>query len=192
MLINIENMTDLTGSTRKTILRRVKDLIPQITKGRGHWYESKEALPLVFGLGNESKKGSLEVERTRLTSVQAEKIELEIKVIKGQLIPAEHVREVVDTMLSAFRSKMLSLPTKAAHAVLPLADQAEAEDVLREYVNEALQELSDYDSKTYCTSNNKQSGEAHGTASITDSKSVGGHKKKAVKRSIKRTRPVEH
>ena len=189
----MDQLSDLTGRTRRTIQKRLIDLIPIVQKGRGHWYESKDALPLLVESQNPGEvTKTLETERTRLSSAQADKTELEVEVIKGHLIPAEHVQITVDTMLSSFRSKLLSLPTKAAHAVLPLADIAEAEDVLREYINEALQELSDYDSEKYCTLNDKQIGETTSTASKVDSKPVGGSKKKAVKRSKQRTRAVEH
>ena len=193
MLVNIDQLTNLVGMTRRTISKRLIDIVPVVEKGRGHWYESKEVLPVLLGLhkGGEEPK-TLETERTRLASAQATKTELEVEVIKGNLIPADHVKEVVDTMLSSFRSKLLSLPTKAAHAVLPLADQAEAENVLKEYVYEALQELSDYDSEKYCASNNKQISEADGPTTSTDSKPVGRRQKKVVEGSIKRTRKLEH
>ena len=193
MLVNMDNLTNLTGITRRTIQKRLIDIIPVVEKGRGHWYESKEVLPILLGLqkAGEDKK-TLESERTRLASAQATKTELEVEVIKGNLIPADHVKEVVDTMLSSFRSKLLSLPTKAAHAVLPLADHAEAESVLRDYVYEALQELADYDSEKYCTSDNKPISEVDGSTTNSDSKSVGGRQKKTVEGSVKRTRKLEH
>jgi len=193
MLVNIDTLTKLTGSTRRTILNKCVGLDRVQGKGREHLFESRDALPLILGLYKAGEKNkTLESERTKLASAQAEKCELEVEQIKGNLIPAEHVQEVVDTMLSSFRARLLSLPTKAAHAVLPLTDQAEAEDVLREYVYEALQELSDYDSEKYCTPDNKQVGKTSSTSTPPDGKSVGRLKKKTVKRSKQRTRTVEH
>lgn len=193
MLVNIDHLTKLTGSTRRTILNKCTDLIAVEGKGREHLYESKDALPLILGLHKAGEKNkTLESERTKLASAQAEKCELEVEVIKGNLIPAEHVQEVVDTMLASFRARLLSLPTKAAHAVLPLTDQAEAEDVLREYVYEALQELSDYDSKKYCALDGGKIRKTAGTSTPPDGKSVGRFKKETVKRSKQRTRTVEH
>ncbi len=193
MLVNIDHIVDLTGSTRRTVVKRCINLTRVAGEGRSILYESKDALPLMFGVGlKNSDKVTLESERTRLASAQATKTELEVEVIKENLIPANQVREVVDAMVTNFRAKMLSLPSKAAHAVLPLADHAEAEDVLREYIREALLELSEYDSKQYCTQNDKRISEAGRAPAPPDSKSVGGLKEKTIKRSKRGTGPVEH
>ena len=191
MLVNIDTLTKLTGSTRRTILNKCHDLPKTTGKGREHLFESKDALPLIISGRKETDK-TLETERTRLASAQAEKTELEVEVIKGGLIPAENVESVVNNMISSFRSKMLSLPTKAAPSVVQMADVAEAEGLLREFVYEALTELSDYDSEQYSTSDDKPSSEAGSAASGSDSKSVGGRKKKTVKGSKRRARTVEH
>lgn len=191
MLVNIDTLTKLTGSTRRTILNKTTDLTRVTGKGRELLFESKDALPLII-VGRKETDKTLESERTRLASAQAEKTELEVEVIKGSLIPSESVEAVVNNMISSFRSKMLSLPTKAAPSVVQMADVAEAEELLRGFVYEALTELSNYDSEQYSTSDDKQGGKASGAASDTDSKPVGGLKKKTVKRGKRRTRTVEH
>lgn len=192
MKINIDKVVDLTGSTRRTVLKRCLDVQKFKGTGREQLMESTECLPVMFGIGKPSDKKSLETERTRLASAQAEKTELEVEVIKANLIPAEHVEEVVNNMVASFRAKVLSIPTKAAHAVITLADPAQAEATLREYIYEALQELSEYDSEEYSTSNDKQVGKAGSSTTDTNSKSVGGLKKKTKQGSKRRTRPVEH
>lgn len=191
MLVNIDMLTNLTGSTRRTILRKCTDIERITGKGREHLFESKDALPAII-VGRKADDKTLESERTRLASAQAEKTELEVAVIKGDLIPAGNVESVVNGMISSFRSKMLSLPTKAAPSVVQMADVAEAETLLREFVYEALTELSEYDADQYNKSDDKQSGKASSTATGTDGKSVGRRKKKAVKGSQRGTRPVAH
>lgn len=191
MLVNIDTLTKLTGSTRRTIQSKCVDLQPTIGRHNEHLYESKDALPLILNITKKNNK-TLESERTRLASAQAEKTELEVEVIKGSLIPSANVEEVVNGMVSSFRSRMLSLPTKVSHVVVAMADPLAAEETIREHVNEALTELSEYDSEQYCSSNDKQSGKASSSSSSADSKPVGGPKKKAVKRGKQRTRTVEH
>jgi phage terminase Nu1 subunit (DNA packaging protein) len=191
MLVNIDTLTKLTGSTRRTILNKCHELTRVQGKGREHLFESKDALPLIIANRRPDDK-TLESERTRLASAQAEKTELEVEVIKGRLIPAENVEAVVNNMVSSFRAKMLSLPTKAAPSVVQLADVAEAETLLRDYVYEALTELSNYESEQYSTQDDKQSGKTGRATSDTNSKPVGGQQKKAVKGGKRRTRTVEH
>ena len=183
MLVNIDMLTKLTGSTRRTILMKCTDLERVTGKGREHLFESKDALPLIFGNKKDTDK-TLESERTRLATAQAEKAEIEVSIMKGNLIPAEHVEKAVNNMVNAFKAKMLSLPTKAAPSVVVLADQIEAENVLRDFVYEACQELSEYDSEKYSTLDNKQSGETDSPAPETDGKRVGRRKKAVKPRSL--------
>lgn len=192
MLINIDHIADLSGSTRRTVLKRCIDVEKVTGKGRAILMESTVALPIMFGQGKPSDKKTLETERTRLASAQAEKTELEVQVIKGNLIPAESVEEVVNNMVSSFRAKMLSLPTKAAPAVVIMADIVEVESALKDYIYEALTELSEYDPANYRRENDKKGSKAGGTTSGTDGKSVGRQQKKVVKRGQRRTRTVEH
>lgn len=191
MLINIDQVVDLCKSTRRTAMKRLIDVEKIKGKGREILVESTIALPIMFGL-NDTDKKTLDSERTRLASAQAEKTELEVQVIKGNLIPAPNVETTVNNMVSAFRSKMLSFPTKAAPAVLPLADVAEAESVLRDLVYEALTELSNYDPEQYRTKNDNEGGTAGGSTTKADGKSVGRSKKKTVKGSKRRTRSMAH
>lgn len=197
MLINIDHIADLTGSTRRTVVKRCQDLERKPGKGREILYESREALPVMFGLSTDGTsvlegKSLLDQARTRLASAQANKTELEVDVIKGNLIPAELVKEAVDNMISAFRSRMLSIPTKAAQSVIIMADPVQAEDLLRAHIYEALEELSEYDPEKYTLRNDKSSSEIGGTTTSTNSEPMGRQQKKTVKGSKRRTGPVEH
>ena len=192
MLINIDRIADLCGSTRRTVIKRLKDLPRQKGDGRSINYESTDALPIMFGMGKPSDKSTLEKQRTRLASAQAEKIELELEVIKGDLIPAEQVRSVVDSMVSAFRSRMLSLPIKAAPVVVTMADALEAEKILRDHVYEALNELSNYESKAGGTSTDQSVSETRRAPAPPNRKPVGGQQEETKQGSKRRTRPVEH
>ena len=191
MLVNIDTLTKLTGSTRRTILNKCTDIERIQGKGREHLFESKDALPLII-TGRKEHDKTLESERTRLASAQAEKTELEVEVIKGDLIPSENVESVVNNMISAVRSKMLSLPTKAAPTVVQMADTASAEEFIRGLVYEALNEMSEYEPEQYSTKDDKPSGKAVRATSSTNSKPVGRQQKKTVKRGKRRARPVEH
>lgn len=131
-------------------------------------------------------------ERARLTKAQADKTELEVEVLRGSLIPAEKVEEVWGGMLGAFRARCLSIPTKAAHAVLAADDLADAEAILKNHIHEALAELADYDASQYSPRPRKEDGEDGGAAAGDDSEPVGGRPPKAQQRGKRRTRPVEH
>ena len=92
------------------------------------------------------------IERTLLTKAQREKAELELSVMRGELHHAEDVEAVMNTMVSSFRTRILSIPTKAAGELLNKTTLAEVKEILTKFMYEALNELADYNAETY---NNK-------------------------------------
>ena len=141
----------------------------------------------------QSAEGSdLEVERTRLTKWQADKTELEVAVLRGELIPSEIVQRVWSGMVISFRSRVMSIPTKSAHSVLGAVNVAEAEAVLKKLVNEALEELSEYDPKAYGLSDSESGSEDGGATADDDGESVGRRKPKTKPRGKRGAGALEH
>ena len=143
----------------------------------------------IFQSGESSE---LENERTRLTKWQADKTELEVAVLRGELIPSEIVQRVWGGMVVSFRSRVMSIPTKSAHSVLGAVNVAEAEAVLKKLVNEALEELADYEPKAYGLSNSEDGSEDGGASAYDDGESVGGRKPKAKPRGKRGAGALEH
>ena len=87
--------------------------------------------------------GDIAEEKTKLTAAQARKAELEADQLEGSLIPAELVQDTWVNLISNARAKMLSLPSRLAHLLITIDSYTEAEKLLKENINEALQELAD-------------------------------------------------
>jgi hypothetical protein len=85
--------------------------------------------------------------RTRKINAEAEISELELDKIKGALVLAEDVAKAWMDVLGALKGKLLSIPTKAAPIVAAESDAAMCQSILEDTINEALQELSNYDPK---------------------------------------------
>lgn len=85
------------------------------------------------------------VERARLLKAQADKTELEVKAMNGELIAADEVESLWSGLVASFRARLLALPVRCAHKVMSLKSYQEIESVLRAHVFEALSELSRYD-----------------------------------------------
>jgi phage terminase Nu1 subunit (DNA packaging protein) len=85
------------------------------------------------------------IERARLLKAQADKTELEVKAMNGELIAADEVESLWSGLVASFRSRLLALPVRCAHKVLSLKTYPEIESTLRAHVFEALSELSRYD-----------------------------------------------
>ncbi|MEQ1788823.1 MAG: hypothetical protein ABL857_00115 [Rickettsiales bacterium] len=162
--------------------RRVQQLahdgiIPKASKGR------YDLIPAVQGyvkyLQNRSSgRGDIEpqdtyIERARLLRAQADKTELEVKSMNGELIPAEQVEHLWSGLVAAFRSRMLALPVRCAQMVMSFKNYTEIESCLRAQVYEALNELSRYEAEQGDI-DIETSSEPSSTATITTDQSVGG------------------
>jgi len=66
---------------------------------------------------------SLYVERARLAAAQADRTELEVKQLRGDLIPAHAVLEAWEPIVGAARAKVLAIPSKAKTAIPKLTDR---------------------------------------------------------------------
>jgi len=124
------------------------------------------------------------IERARLLKAQADKTELEVKAMKGELIDADEVDTLWSGLVATFRSRLLALPARCAHLVMSLKTYPEIESALRAQVFEALSELSRHvpDEPIDIQSDIAQQGgeftdegsESGGTTTHADDQPVGG------------------
>lgn len=83
-------------------------------------------------------------EKTMHERAKRIKAELLVGQMKGELHHANDVEKVMGDMLSNLRAKLLAIPTKAAPILIARNDIAIIEDLLKEEIFEALEELSNY------------------------------------------------
>jgi hypothetical protein len=83
--------------------------------------------------------------RTRKVNAEAEIAELELARVHGTLVLAADVVQAWEDVLGALKGKLLSIPTKAAPVVSAESDAALCQTVLEDLMNEALEELSNYE-----------------------------------------------
>lgn len=158
-IVNKKELAEIFGKSEVTLTQWQKNGLPiklEAQRGQSHQYDTEDAINWLIRreigkltVDDQGRVHDYEAERARLTHHQANKTELEESVLRGSLIPAETVERVQGDMVSAFRSKILSIPTKAAHALIGLEELAEAKDVLQQYLFEALKELADYRPSQY-------------------------------------------
>lgn len=97
------------------------------------------------GLDENDISESLEFEKWLHEKAKREKAEIELAHIKNEVHRSEEVEKVMNHMIMAFRSKMLSLPTKVALMLVNKEDPKYIESILERNVHEALIELANYD-----------------------------------------------
>jgi len=113
--------------------------------------------------------GTITEHKTRLTSAQADKAEMEVQVLSSSLIKADDVRSSWTEFVSNVRAKLLNLPAKMAHQVIGLDHYAEAEELLTNEIYETLNELS----KSEYTESNEMGMDGNGEDVSTTQEATG-------------------
>lgn len=124
--------------------------------------------------------------RTRKVNAEAEIAELELAKVRNQLVLVEDVVKAWTDTLANLKAKLTSIPSKAAPMVASESEAGIIQSMLSDIMNEALEELSNYDPKVSAsrTSKSKESSEGgnEGTQATTTPK------RKSVGRPSKTTR----
>ena len=113
-------------------------------------------------------------ERARLLKAQADKTELEVKALNGELLPKVEVEIEWASMVTAFKAKLMSLPTRAAHSVIGKKDFHDVEEALKQLVVEALTELLLYDSTQSNQNSGSENNQTASTAAPAENQPMGG------------------
>ena len=115
-----------------------------------------DAVQAIFAhAGGSSSDGSavepldLTFQTARLKKSQADKTELEVSVLRGDLLPAEVVESTWGNYVSACRAKLIVLPSTLAPRVAGLTSVREIETEARSLVFEAMAELKEYEPVQY-------------------------------------------
>jgi len=106
----------------------------------GQWLRRRITSDL--GVSNDGKVYDLNIERARLTKAQADKTELEVKEIRGEVIRLPLIEQHWQSMVASMRAKLLSLPTKAAAQTATPEKLQQVTDILQALVYEALSEIA--------------------------------------------------
>ena len=83
-------------------------MIPK-KQGKRQVYPTREALPLLFG---QDRKYSAAEERVRKDSMSADKLEIEVQKLRGELVDRPDVFHAWESMLVAIRDRLLSMPPR--------------------------------------------------------------------------------
>ena len=86
--------------------------------------------------------------RTRKVNAEAQIAEIELEKVRGELVPAEDVVNAWNDVLGALKSKLLSIPTKGAPILSTESKAGVCQKILEDLINEALEELSNYEPST--------------------------------------------
>jgi phage terminase Nu1 subunit (DNA packaging protein) len=137
--LSVSQLATVTGFDRRTVRQRLAGLEPVEQTGRELRYESRAALAQLY-VGDTLE---LNRERARLAAAQAERVEMQNGVERGELVPAADVERFTVGLLSACIQRLDALPAKIAPDAHAAPSIAGCEDVIRRAIHEARQELAD-------------------------------------------------
>lgn len=140
--VSLNQLCTLTGKTSRTIKKYLADLTPQEESGI-LYYNPVDALPLIYGLNSGNKVDPWK-EKARYDQLRADKVSLEIEILRENLIPADRVESAWQKIVGIIRSRFLTLPSRVSPRVLGITEPAEVERLLKAEVYDALTELSGY------------------------------------------------
>ena len=83
-------------------------------------------------------------ERALLVRAKRKNEEYELQLKENQLHASEDIEAVMKDMLVNFKSRLMAIPAKLAPVLCKKTDRAEIFKLLKEHIDEALQELSDF------------------------------------------------
>lgn len=98
-----------------------------------------------------SEAVDLRTEQAAHEHLKAMITEIKLQLIKGQVHKSEDVERVITDMFTKFKSKMQALPSKMAPK-LEQKKKADIQNVLKEEVAAALEELAEYNPADYYSS----------------------------------------
>jgi phage terminase Nu1 subunit (DNA packaging protein) len=154
-------MTDFEGQTQINIkalasllsltTRRVQQLADEgyIPRGDNKRYYLESAVRgyikfLKSKNGGDGIGADYHAEKARLVKAQADKAEIDVQELNGELVRASEVSAVWYNTVTACKSRLLSIPSKAAPIVAAETNAGECQIIIDDLVREALEELSNY------------------------------------------------
>lgn len=147
---------NLFGVTDRRIRQMAEEgILERAAKGRYKLVDSLKNYILTLklsaeGTGIDNPDGEIDIneEKALHERVKRHISELKLRTMKGELHKSADVERVMTDMLAAFRTRILSIPSKVA-PVLEFRDANDIKERLLAECTEALSELKDYDPKAF-------------------------------------------
>lgn len=150
-IVNTKTLSKMFNMTERNVRNLVaEDIIGRVGHGRYDLIDSVSRYITFLKMASDGLDGaaveeSLEYEKWLHEKAKREKAEIELAHIKKEMHKSDEVENVLNHMIMAFRSKILSLPSKVALQLTTIEDAKQIEVLLERDIYQALKELSEYD-----------------------------------------------
>lgn len=197
-IVNKSALAAFTGYSFETISHWVKRGCPVYRQGR-KGLETLFYMPDVWRWRAEDERRQIELDTKpkdydgavqRKVIAEAELKEMELAERRQELVSLDQVTKDMEKVFMSLRSRLLSIPIKAAPLLVACRNESELQQVLTKQVDEALHELSNLpfieDEKVSVGS------EVAGASSEIDREPVGGPEPDSKPRKQRRAGRVAH
>lgn len=149
MRVNAARLADVIGVSTKTVTRWREEGMPRRSAGAAGMedeYDTAEVIRWMIAreTGSKDEDGNVivfEAERARLTKEQADKVAMDNAVKRGDLMSVTEVAKHWAGLVVNAKTRLLSIPTKAAPLVIGARSLPVAREIIERFVVEALNEL---------------------------------------------------
>jgi phage terminase Nu1 subunit (DNA packaging protein) len=148
MLLSKIELSAALGKNPKIISDWVVAGCPHDRDGKKYVFDLPEVWKWREGYLRKSppkSENDMAAQKTRLTKAQADKTEIEAAVASGKFVAVEDVKETWGNVISVVRTRLLSIPSRAAPLVAVVSTPQETEKIVKTMLYEALTDLSESD-----------------------------------------------
>jgi len=140
-LFKIQTIAAVLGLTTRRVRVLIQLGMPKVKRGR---YNLADCVQWYVNYRVKAASHASRMDNARLRKLRAEAKEKELKIstMEEKLIPVDEVVKTWSNITAAMKAKLLAIPTKAAPMILSITTQAEAQDILKSHIYEALDELT--------------------------------------------------
>jgi len=143
-------LAQIIGKTPRWIRQLTTDnVLTQVSRGKYILGEAIQAYVEHAAGGKEDSKPRYIDHKTEHERIKTERAALQLSQLRGELHSAEDVEAVMSDMITAFRQKILSIPTKLSPQIAGIDDINIIKAQLTKDLHEALAELADYDPELF-------------------------------------------
>lgn len=142
--------TEFTASSLSVELRMDRRKVGQLLEGlephrkddRGSYYYLRDVFDHINSRSQAAGQLDPEQEQAKLAEARRHKLELETRVLRGELIYLDQAAKMWADHITNCKTRLRAIPHKTAHRVMAATEHADGLRLLQNEIEEALNELA--------------------------------------------------
>lgn len=152
-IYNAKTIAPMLDMSERRLQQLAKEgIIPKASHGKYVYFDVVHAyVKYLRSLDPDENTETLDLrtEKTRLLTAQADKVEIELAVSRGEMCRVDRAMLLWGRVVAEVRSRMLAIPTKGAPVILGVKSIQEAKGKLKVLLNDALLALREIEPHEY-------------------------------------------